>query len=568
MLLFTNVTVFDGTRKLGVRTVSVAGDRIVDLHADPADPALRGATRIDGQGATLLPGLIDAHTHLWAEHATTQSAVFGVTTALDMFSPPELNPAWRIGAPGIGPVANTRTAGFPATVPGGHGTEYGIGTPAITSAEQAAAFVTARLADGADYIKIICDSVRGSAYSLSPDVIRALVDAAHDQGVLALAHATIAKDAATAIDAGVDALMHVPVDDMTGLTPAVLVPTLATLRAGFYTDGPDVLSSPGLRGLIDVDAEDNLSQTWRIPPNWRYEQVLANVAHAHQRGSRVLAGTDAGMPGTAHGVSLHHELGLLVDAGLSPVDALVAATSAPAEVFGLTDRGRIAPGMRADLVLVQGDPTGHITDSRRILGVWIGGEQVRHDRWRTRVRERVSALAQRPAPTGAIGLISDFADGTTQTRWGAGWREVTDAVRGGESTAELTVTDEPDVPSGHALSVRTSVMPARGFRFGFAGAEFATTESDVDGVNLRGAAAIEVTLRAEVPTFVLVSLDTGYPLKQPAVVPVAVTTGYRRYRIRFGEFGAVDRSRVRAVRLTVAEPECAGFQLAEIALTA
>jgi hypothetical protein len=271
MLLFTNVTVFDGTRKLGVRTVSVAGDRIVDLHADPADPALRGATRIDGQGATLLPGLIDAHTHLWAEHATTQSAVFGVTTALDMFSPPELTPAWRIGAPGIGPVANTRTAGFPATVPGGHGTEYGIGTPAITSAEQAAAFVTARLADGADYIKIICDSVRGSAYSLSPDVIRALVDAAHDQGVLALAHATIAKDAATAIDAGVDALMHVPVDDMTGLTPAVLVPTLATLRAGFSTDGPDVLSSPGLRGLIDVDAEDNLSQTWRIPPNWRYE---------------------------------------------------------------------------------------------------------------------------------------------------------------------------------------------------------------------------------------------------------------------------------------------------------
>ena len=100
MLLFTNVTVFDGTRKLGVRTVSVAGDRIVDLHADPADPALRDATRIDGQGATLLPGLIDAHTHLWAEHATTQSAVFGVTTALDMFSPPELNPAWRIGAPG------------------------------------------------------------------------------------------------------------------------------------------------------------------------------------------------------------------------------------------------------------------------------------------------------------------------------------------------------------------------------------------------------------------------------------------------------------------------------------
>ncbi|HEY2695244.1 MAG TPA: amidohydrolase family protein [Pseudonocardiaceae bacterium] len=537
MLLFTEVAVFDGEGILpGHRNVLVDGDRIVDLQADPAR---HEATWIDGRGATLLPGLIDAHTHLWAEHATTQSAIFGVTTALDMFSPPELNPLWRTGLPGMGPVANTKTAGFPATVPGGHGTEYGIGTPAITDAD---AFVTARLRDGADYIKIICDSVRGTAYSLSPEIVRALVDAAHEHGVLALAHATVARDAATALDAGVDALMHVPVDDMADLAPSVLVPTLATLRSGFFRDGPDVLTDPALRGLIDVDAADNLRQTWRIPPHWRYEQVRANVRHAHERGCRVLAGTDAGMPGTAHGVSLHHELGLLVEAGLSPVDALAAATSAPADVFGLTDRGRIAPGLRADLLLVNGDPTEQITDSRRIRGVWIGGEPVRHDNWRTHVHDRVAELANRPQhPTGPIGV--------------ADWRPST----GGESTAELTVTDDE-------LTVRTSVMAARGFHFGYAGAVFATTRSDVDGVNLTGASTIEVTVRADRPTALLVSLDAGYPLKQPPTVPIAVTTDYQRHRIPLAEFGQVDLSRVRAVRLAVVEPDSAGFQVAIAAI--
>ena len=540
MLLFMDVAVFDGERTLpGRRNVLVDGDTIVDVQADLAPH--EAAIRIDGRGATLLPGLIDAHTHLWAEHATTQSAVFGVTTALDMFSPPELNAAWRAGPDGMGPVANTRTAGFPATVPGGHGSEYGIGTPTITDAGQAAAFVTARLRDGADYIKIICDSVRGNAYSLTPDMIRALVDAAHDHGVLALAHATIAADAAVATDAGVDALMHVPVDDMAGLAPSVLVPTLATLHAGFFTDLPDVLGDPVLRELIDVDAADNLRQTWRIPPHWRYEQVRANVRNAHERGCRVLAGTDAGMPGTAHGVSLHHELSLLVDAGLSPSAALTAATSAPAEVFGLTDRGRIAPGRRADLLLVHGDPTEQITDSRRILGVWVGGEPVRHDNWRAHVEGRRTELANRPASP--IGAVSN-------------WRPLT----GGDSTAELSTTDE-------VLTVRTSVARTQGFRFGYAGATSATTESDVDGVNLTRATAIELTVRAQAPTVLVVGLDAGYPFKQPPTVPITVSTDYQPHTIPLAEFGAVDLSRVRAVQLTAVDPDCPGFQVARAAIT-
>jgi len=97
------------------------------------------------------------------------------------------------------------------------------------------------------------------------------------------------------------------------------------------------------------------------------------VARLAAAGVPILAGTDTPNPGTAHGASLHRELELLVGSGLTPQLALQAATSAPARVFGLTDRGVIEPGRRADLVLVDGDPLTDITHSRRITRVWRGG---------------------------------------------------------------------------------------------------------------------------------------------------------------------------------------------------
>ena len=92
----------------------------------------------------------------------------------------------------------------------------------------------------------------------------------------------------------------------------------------------------------------------------------------------ILAGTDAPAPGLAHGPSLHRELELLVRSGLTPLEALAAATSEPARIFGFHDRGRIAVGLRADLVLVDGDPTADVTATRKIVGVWkLGVERSR-----------------------------------------------------------------------------------------------------------------------------------------------------------------------------------------------
>jgi imidazolonepropionase-like amidohydrolase len=104
-------------------------------------------------------------------------------------------------------------------------------------------------------------------------------------------------------------------------------------------------------------------------------QSAAALARA---GVPLLAGTDCTSFGPVHGAGFHHELLMLTMAGLTPEQALTAATSLTARHFGLADRGRIAPGLRADLLLVDGDPTTDITATRAIADVWRGGvRQVR-----------------------------------------------------------------------------------------------------------------------------------------------------------------------------------------------
>jgi imidazolonepropionase-like amidohydrolase len=105
----------------------------------------------------------------------------------------------------------------------------------------------------------------------------------------------------------------------------------------------------------------------------------------------LLAGTDATNPGTAHGVSIHRELELLVQAGLTPTEALRSATSIPAETFGLNDRGRIAPGLRGDLVLVKGDPTQDVLATRDIVSIWKTGAEVNRSSARALVEKERQA---------------------------------------------------------------------------------------------------------------------------------------------------------------------------------
>lgn len=461
-----HVRLFDGMRLLDHDMVIVQDGIITAIGTDLPVPA---ATQIiDGTGQTLLPGLIDAHTHVITPTRASlrQALVFGVTTELDMFM--DVHEAQTIKAEqvqgGGWDMADLRSAGTLATAPGGHGTEFGLPIPTIRQPEEAQAFIDARLAEGSDYIKLIYDDYQafGRAIpTLSKETLAALVQAAHRRHALVLVHIMTLQGARETIDAGVDGLAHLFVDappdqdfgHFVAAHRAFVIPTLTVLERICGTPGGDcLLTDPHLAPYLAETDAANLRRvaSWTGQARLTYAAAEEAVRQLAAAQVPLLAGTDAPNPGTIHGASVHREVELLVQAGLSPIGALSAATSVPARVFGLTDRGQIAPGYRADLVLVQGDPTRQIRATRAITGVWKDGYAVNRQRYQAEQARQQQSSVPSGLPVSS-GLISDFEDGTLHTFIGAGWQVSLDTVRGGSSTAELLVI--PDGVPGERKSL-------------------------------------------------------------------------------------------------------------------
>lgn len=340
----TNVRVFDGNTLTTPRAVVIANGRIGGSSV--------GARQVDCGGAVLLPGLIDAHLHLQNLDTLRQLTAHGVTSALDMASfPPSTVEALR-HRPGL---TDIRSAGTPAVAPGSPQSQLPTfpANGVVTGPEQAPGFVRARVSEKSDYIKIIIDEP-----GLSPETVKALVRTAHAAGKLVMAHATTGTTVERALTAGVDMIHHVPLD-------SPLPPALAGLyAAGGPVAVPTLTMMEGFAGLGI--------------PGFDYAAAEGSVAALRLAGARILAGTDANRtPGIPvqppFGVSMHHELELLVRAGLTTREALNSATTLPAQAFGLRDRGAIRTGYRADLLLIDGDPLADIRATRNIRSVWAGG---------------------------------------------------------------------------------------------------------------------------------------------------------------------------------------------------
>ncbi len=381
-----NVRVFDGAEARDGQSVVVRDGRIAAVGTEIAIPD--DLLVVDGAGKTLLPGMIDAHTHSYGT-ALSDALRYGVTTSLDMFSTPTVIRDHAAQRDSMARAANADlyTAGYLATSPMGHGTQFGIEVPTVDSAAAAPAWVDARIAAGSDYIKIVYEpGIPWVLASLDLPTVRALVEAAHARGKLAVAHISRLRPAKEALQAGVDGLVHTfadrPADEefieLARSRGAFVVPTL-TVIAGIEGPGEarQFAEDSRVAARLSAAQRSTLIGDWspRIS-NYNLSVALDSVAKLRAAGVDILAGTDAPNPGTAHGVSMHHELALLVRAGLTPRDALAAATLLPAKHFKLTDRGRIAVGLRADLVLVQGDPTQDITATRNIERVWKNGYAV------------------------------------------------------------------------------------------------------------------------------------------------------------------------------------------------
>ncbi|RDI42482.1 amidohydrolase family protein [Nocardia mexicana] len=371
--LIRGARIFDGERIRPATPVMIVGDTIADDDGGPAD------TVIDGAGKTLLPGLIDAHTHVF-DGSLRQALTHGVTTELDMFCLPTVLPEQRRLAATRDDVADIRSAATLATAPGGHPTQLisalaGAGVPGVTaettidtidSPAGARAFVAARIAEGADYLKIVVDdgAVHRARFPVpDTDTLTALSDAAHEAGLLVIAHAVTAREAETALAVGADGLAHVWSD----LCPGD--PASRRLAERVRASGVFVVTTLAYFETITQQREP---VTGCAAPG--HEDNAMDAARSlREAGVPLLAGTDATPFAPAHGAAMHRELVLLREAGLDPEAALAAATSVPARHFGLADRGRIAPGLRADLLLIDGDPIRDITATERISEIWRRG---------------------------------------------------------------------------------------------------------------------------------------------------------------------------------------------------
>ncbi|TQR34047.1 amidohydrolase family protein [Brevibacillus brevis] len=418
----TNVRIFDGNQMIAPRHVVMKGESIISVGGDiPAD-----ATIIDGENATLMPGLIDAHVHT-SIGGLRDALKFGVTTELEMNG--DFTKRGReIQLKNVNGVADVRSAGTAITAPGGHPDEllpdgdeipefvlkeleklseedreamltaYAHDheeIPQVTTVEEAIRHVHTQVENGADYIKIMIEegTVMGAPGLpvLSDEILKTAVTEAHKLNKLVIAHVLTARSSQEAIDLGVDGLGHLFIDrpeytselvNSIASSGAFVTPCLVLNSSIIGNPASELANDPRVHSKLSPDWIDTLNSSFNTFPQGNMENSFKNVMDLHRAGVNILVGTDVApvpipsLGGLAHGASVHHEMQLLVKAGFTPIEALQSATSKPARCFGLVDRGRIAEGARADLILVNGDPITNISDTLSIKAVWFKGVQI------------------------------------------------------------------------------------------------------------------------------------------------------------------------------------------------
>ncbi|AUX45820.1 amidohydrolase [Sorangium cellulosum] len=429
-------TVFDGTRA-GRGAVVIEGDRVRQVVFDEREIEAAGGEVVDVTGKTVLPGLIDLHVHslsvagpysyfdvdLHLEDHTKAMLRAGVTSYLDLGSSQHIIfeqrariDAGEILAPELfaaGPLL-TPTGGHPCY----HGSPPGDFCIFIDSPDDVGDAFEELLPRAPDFIKIVLESGRSrSLPHLTSASMAAIEDAAEAASVRVIAHAAESADIEAALGAGVTRFAHIP--DQDRISPELarrmaaegvaVVPTLAVTDGLYRTasgtlselDDPHIgddvpagviaaLRDPALLG-------DIATEPFRERIRRSRENALANVLTCYQAGVTIAAGSDAGNPGVFHGLALHREIALLVEAGMPPLDALVAGTRAAADVLGRPDLGRLEEGARSDVLVVDGDPLADIHALARVSRVYRAGVLLDRD---ALALPRKTSLAQKPT-TGA-----------------------------------------------------------------------------------------------------------------------------------------------------------------------
>ena len=430
--------------------------------------------------------------------------------------------------------------------------------------------MNARIKEGSDYIKIVYDDCREYGFerpTLTKETMKAVIDATHEQGKLAVVHIGTQQQARDAIEAGADGLAHLfadsaPTADFAAFVAkhhVFVVPTLSVLEGvSGRPSGVSLTTDPRMVPYLTTANIDNLKKAFPI-------SVPLNEKHAEQAtrelkaaGVPILAGTDAPNPGTAHGASIHRELELLVRSGMTPIEALASATAVPAATFHLDDRGQIAAGKRADLVLVKGDPTQDIKSTREIVAVWKAGARIDRDAYRAAVaKSKQDAKTATPLAAGERGTISDFEDNKPSAKFGAGWSVSTDSIAGGKSTAEMK--PEAGGANNSKFSLKVTGKIDGGLPFAWAGVMFSPGAQIFAPANLSANKNLTFWAKGDGKTY-RAMLFTASGGRIPAQQTFTSEKNWKQYKMPLSSFNGTDGHDVAAI-LFVGGPAAGAFEL-------
>lgn len=390
----------------------VQSGRITAVGAKGAVRVPAGAVRVDLTGKTVMPALVNAHVHFGYEKFTNpdgeamaesftpenlldhlqREAFYGVGTANDGGTAPvALGLQFKLDQAARNVPPATRFTFNAGIVPPNGGPDHILieGTRPlhanyeVTRAPEARAAVQDVKAKNITQIKVWLGD-RGGDYPAMPwQVYEAVIDEAHKSGIKVHTHATTIRDQKDALRAGADVLVHMvqnaPIDDELSSLVREKKPYWATVLS--LGDRSDVCDNDPFftQSLSNAVVALIRAKACAVNPNAaaREERLKQNFMRMIDSGARVILGADTGIrPGNAFGSGDHHELARWVSLGLTPAQAIVAATSRPAEALGLSDVGTLAEGKEADFLVLNANPLDDIRNTRQIFSVYLHGARL------------------------------------------------------------------------------------------------------------------------------------------------------------------------------------------------
>lgn len=377
------VTVFDGARvivgdgrpPIENATIVVDGSRIAQVGPAGSVTVPEGTPRVSLAGKTVMPTIVDAHTHLGqTSEALTNDlrrrAYYGVGATLSMgLDAGEAPFQVRANPPAAAARYFTAGRGITSPEPGRSDVPYWV-----TSEEEARKAVQEQAALKVDFIKIWVDDRGGKYKKLPPELYGSVIEEAHKHGLRVAAHIFNLSDAKGLLEAGIDAFAHgirdVDVDDeavemITARPNVVLIPNMPD--RGVAVDYGWLKGSLPEAELAKIQA----GSTDRPEAQKTFGIQARNLARLSAAGMTIVVGTDGNTPWAPH-----VEMADMVASGMTPAQVIVAATRNGAEFLGLTDRGTIEAGKTADFIVLDANPLDDITNTRTISAVYLGGTQV------------------------------------------------------------------------------------------------------------------------------------------------------------------------------------------------